>query len=277
MDGQAERAHPGFFVRWGEGDQHMLFDVSAGIAERLRRIGEKPNRIRNLAISHAHPDHCCLQGFLQTCLCHEMREPGFSWDNKDAFPRLKVFAPGHIVRHVPVLNAFHFEGEGEKGLPFPVLECVDMTPKTEQGDDPWLHDTSMPEAELWSASVYHDSGKCDALAFRLEAGERVLTYSGDAGFDRGHDTSRGLIDLARRTDLFICEASAQIGNEASARTYGHLNPRQAGEIARDAQVKHLVLTHYSGLDSDEAMIADCRKSGFKGRITIAKDGEVYEI
>lgn len=56
-----------------------------------------------------------------------------------------------------------------------------------------------------------------------------------------------------------------------------LNPRQAGEVAKTCGVKKLVLTHYSGRDSDEAMLADCRLSGFEGEIVIAKDGDQYEI
>lgn len=272
--GIKRRAHPGFFIRWGEGDQHLLLDCSANIAERLEDIGEKPNKIRHMAISHAHPDHCCLQGFLQTCLCHEMWEPGFSWDNKDAFPHLNLYAPKHIIEHVPTLNAFHFEGEGEKGLPFPVLTLRNMT-----RSDRLMHAAALNGPGEWveSIPVSHDNDKADALAFRITANGKVVAYSGDAGFDRGSDTSAGLLRVADGSDLFICEASAQIGNEQSARTYGHLNPRQAGEIARDARAERLMLTHYSGVDSGEAMIADCRSSGFQGEIIIAKDNDVYEV
>lgn len=41
-----------------------------------------------------------------------------------------------------------------------------------------------------------------------------------------------------------------------------------------ASVKHLVFFHYTGLNSDEEMIANCRESGYEGELTIAKDFQV---
>lgn len=274
--GAPRRAHPGFLVSRGEGEnlRHLLLDCSAGIAERLVDIGVKPHRITQLAVSHAHPDHCFIPGFLQTCLCHEMWEPGFSWEDSCAFPELDLYAPGHIIKSLPTLNAFYFEGEGENGLPFPRIHPYDMTPP-DQKIGPFRRCSLGGDAWLEARSVFHDSGKCNALAFRIEANGKVIAYSGDAGFDPDSDTSSGLLAVARNADLFICEASARVGNEQSARTYGHLNPRQAGKIALEAGARHLVLTHYSGADSDEVMIEDCRQSGFGGQIIIAKDGDIY--
>ena len=96
---------------------------------------------------------------------------------------------------------------------------------------------------LVSSGVCHDSGKADALAFALtqEYGP-MIAYSGDCGFDHGSETSKGLL-----------------------------------AIASDAKVQRLVLTHYSGLDSAEAMTEDCLRSGFTGEIIIAKDNDVYGI
>jgi ribonuclease BN (tRNA processing enzyme) len=126
------------------------------------------------------------------------------------------------------------------------------------------------DSELLSFPVYHGFGKVNALAFRLVlASGRVVAYSGDTG------TCPGLIQAAKDADLFICEASAPLGNDAMATGYGHLNPRQAGEVAKVCGVKKLVLTHYSGRDPDEAMLVDCRLSGFEGEIVIAKDGDQY--
>lgn len=266
------RYHPGFFIRWGEDeDQHLLLECSAGIDERLVEIGVQPSQVRHLAISHAHPDHCCLHGFLQTCLCCEMQRPGFSWSNPDAFPALNIYAPWHIVQAMPALNAFYFEGEGEKGLPFPILRLYAMNAREPQ----LFSSRELARGDrLWALPVRHDFGKADALAYRLELESgTVIAYSGDSGL------CDNLGKTAEYADLFICEASARVGDDkpGSADGYGHLNPRQAGQVAKAAQAKHLVLTHYSGADSDEVMLEDCRGSGFEGEITIAQDFQVFKL
>ena len=74
--------------------------------------------------------------------------------------------------------------------------------------------------------------------------------------------------------VMTTNAGAETMNKA---TIGFTNPRQAGEAAKRAGAKKLVLTHYSGRDADGAMLEDVRRSGFEGEIVIAKDGDRYEI
>ncbi|NMB56453.1 MBL fold metallo-hydrolase, partial [Candidatus Beckwithbacteria bacterium] len=78
-------------------------------------------------------------------------------------------------------------------------------------------------------------------------------------------------------DLFLCDCSAPIDNKQIIKLNVHLNPKLAGEIAKNSNVKKLVLCHYSGLDSEEKMIKNCRKSGYKGEIVIAKDLQIIEL
>jgi len=56
----------------------------------------------------------------------------------------------------------------------------------------------------------------------------------------------------------------------------HLTPEQAGELARDAKVRQLVLTHfYPPVEtSDPARAAGTR---FTGRVTAARDGDRFTI
>jgi ribonuclease BN (tRNA processing enzyme) len=74
----------------------------------------------------------------------------------------------------------------------------------------------------------------------------------------------------------VCEASTRVGSD-SARSYGHLNPRQAGEVARAAGARSLLLTHYTGLDAESAMLEDARRSGYGGGLALAFDGQRVEL
>ena len=130
------------------------------------------------------------------------------------------------------------------------------------------------DGNLVAFSLYHGFGKVDALGFRLEVPGVTFAYSGDTGF------CEELLVLAQEADIFICEASARIGDETASTKpdgYGHLTPFAAGQIAKAAGVKKLVLCHYTGLDSNEALVKDCMRSGFNKGIFIAKDFEVLEV
>ncbi|MFY9457380.1 MAG: MBL fold metallo-hydrolase [Candidatus Spechtbacterales bacterium] len=127
------------------------------------------------------------------------------------------------------------------------------------------------DSKLVAYSVYHGFGKVDALGFRLETPEGTFAYSGDTG------VCEELSALAYEADIFVCEASARVGDYKASVEYGHLTPRFAGEIAKKSDVKKLVLFHHTGLDSDEAMLEDCRLSGYKGELVIPKDFQIFEV
>lgn len=264
--GRVRRAHPGFLLKYG--DKHLLFECSASIAERLEQIGVRPDDIHQMAISHAHPDHFALPQFLQSAFCAGLTRVETEWTK----PHLRLYVPVDIAQSIEPLLAIHFPETaipGQKpGLDFPTLEIASMAFK----DGVRFCKGLDGGAKLEAFDVYHGFGRMKALAFRVElASDRVLAYSGDSGMcDR-------LVDAAREADIFLCEAAGRIGDRDVATKYGHLTPYDAGLIARKAKARLLVLTHYTGYHSDDAMIADARRSEYKGEIIIGKDGMQIEL
>jgi ribonuclease BN (tRNA processing enzyme) len=108
----------------------------------------------------------------------------------------------------------------------------------------------------------------EAYAIRVEHGGRSLTYSGDTG------PAKELAELAARTDLFLCEAAFTAGKENIPDL--HLNGREAGETAREAQARRLVLTHIPPWTDPEANLTDAR-SAYDGPVDLAVPRAVYEI
>jgi ribonuclease BN (tRNA processing enzyme) len=91
----------------------------------------------------------------------------------------------------------------------------------------------------------------------------------------GADTSptEELKDFARECDLMIMEATLPRPERTGQR--GHLTPREAGEHARDAGAKRLVITHISDeLDAEWARREAAE--GFGGQVEVAHEGAVYE-
>src|SRR5690606_25626319 len=87
------------------------------------------------------------------------------------------------------------------------------------------------------------------------------------------DTARcdAAVELARGADLLVCESTFLSGQEDLAERYKHLTARQAAEIASEAGVGQLLLTHFSQREPDTARyVADA--SPVFADVTGAEDG-----
>ena len=71
---------------------------------------------------------------------------------------------------------------------------------------------------------------------RIEVNGKVLVYSGDTG------TGGGIRSLAEEADVLLCEATYQGAAEDKSFTL-HLTAAEAGELARAAGARRLILTH----------------------------------
>lgn len=108
----------------------------------------------------------------------------------------------------------------------------------------------------------------EAYGIRVEHGGRSLTYTGDTG------PGKELAELAADTDLFLCEAAFTAGKENIPDL--HLNGREAGEVASEARVRRLVLTHIPPWTDPDTNLADAR-AVYDGPAELAVPGAVYEI
>ena len=260
LPGIPNRFPPGFWVTWKEG--HLLFDVSEGVRFRLQQIGVTYSTVQHIAITHAHADHYVLPPFLLAAFCHSL------WGGVKV-EQLNLYAPDQIVESWPTLFKIHVPEAPaldthctEEGFLWPKLQWHNLS----GGKSAFIG-----SAKLIAADVYHGFGRCPALAYRLETAQGVVVYTGDTG------DCEGIRQIVRGADLFISEASGRVGQRETSVKYGHLTPYDAGAIAHAGGVKRLLITHYPGLDSDEAMVEDCRKGGFQGEIQIAKDFAVLTI
>jgi ribonuclease BN (tRNA processing enzyme) len=108
-----------------------------------------------------------------------------------------------------------------------------------------------------------------AYAIRVEYGNKSLTYTGDTG------PNDALVELARGTDLLLSEAAQQDNNPANAADL-HLTPSEAGEHAKRAGVKRLVITHVPPWYDRVVQTENARRT-FSGEVLTATPGAVYEL
>ena len=217
----------------------IWIDAGTGTLDALQRIVNL-GKLEGILLSHTHPDHWTD---LPIAL-HRIAVTGEGME----YPPVAVYgAPDWTVT---TGVAFQWYSDGNSPTPYTPFEM-------KHGDVYKLGGIYIDIAE-----VQHS---VPTFAMRFER-DSVLVYSADTA------PCDALIELARDADVFLCEATLPPGEEAAI----SMNPEQAGQIARAAGVKQLILTHLlPGIDPEES----CRVAAgvFDGPVTWAQPGRVFEI
>ena len=96
-----------------------------------------------------------------------------------------------------------------------------------------------------------------------------LVIIGDAG-----ETS-DLVDICSGADALIIEATYLEEEAEMARRFGHLTARRAAELARQANVRQLILNHISRRYREKDVLAEAQ-SIFENAV-VARDFDVFQI
>jgi ribonuclease BN (tRNA processing enzyme) len=127
-------------------------------------------------------------------------------------------------------------------------------------------------SDLAALSVRVIHGEVPALAWRVETNGRRIVFSGDTNGD-----VKGLVQLAANADLFIAHNAVSEGATGIERRL-HMPPSVIGQIAGEAHVKHLVLSHrmLRTLGKEEQTQAEIKKR-FSGPMEFANDLDCFAV
>jgi ribonuclease BN (tRNA processing enzyme) len=122
----------------------------------------------------------------------------------------------------------------------------------------------------YAARVIH--GSVPALAWRVEIGGKSIVFSGDTNGE-GAD----LVHLAKDADLFIAHNAVPEGATRVERQL-HMPPSLIGQIAQEAHVKRLVLSHrmLRTLGDEERTLSEIRQN-FSGPVEFANDLDCFPV
>jgi ribonuclease BN (tRNA processing enzyme) len=167
--------------------------------------------------------------------------------------------------------ATHARFVGHQG-PIPVYAPADLAGPTGLATSPVLdwHDvTDGDTVRIGSLDLTfrRTDHSFETLAVRIEGGGRALGYSADTG------PGWSLADLGSGLDLVLCEATYTIDDEGTA---GHLSGRQAGEQARRASSKRLVITHRWPTVDAAAVLSEA-EAAFGGPVEQAVIGKEFVL
>jgi ribonuclease BN (tRNA processing enzyme) len=229
------RANSGYLLR---GSGALAVDFGSGVLSRLREQIE-PTELDAILISHMHADHFFDLVPLRYALRYEMKR-------KKPLP---VFLPPGGIKTAQSIGR-------------PLKESADFYEGVLD-----LREYSARQPVRVGGYTIHFAPALHyitAYAMRVESGSNVFGYSADTA------PCRTVCDLVRGADVFLCEAAlGPRGIERGRR--GHLNAREAGELAQRAGVRHLVLTHYSAKTTAGAL-REAAAQAYSGQITVADDG-----
>lgn len=223
------------------GEAKLLIDAGPGTMRRLLECGVTIFDLTHVLITHFHPDHTA-----------ELSPLLFATKYPDASARSRALT---IIGAVG-LKRFY------KGLQAAYGDWIVLP------EDCLIVDELQPGADRmrvfddFTITAYPAAHRPESLAYRIQSGDgAVIAYSGDS------DYCDGLVEAARKADLFICESAFP----DDLKVPGHMTPSLAGRIAQAARVRHLVLTHLYPPCDDADIVKQAANAYKEGPVTAAQD------
>ncbi|MEU2245639.1 ribonuclease Z [Streptomyces sp. NPDC019224] len=272
------RNHNGYLLRWdGEG---ILFDPGEGTQRQMLRAGVAAHDINRICVTHFHGDHSLgLAGVIQRINLDQVPHP--------------------VTAHYPASGQRFFD---RLRYATAYRESVELTEAPVTADGP------LAATAAYTLASHRLSHPVESYGYRLTEpdGRRMLPAKlaehGIEGPDVGRlqregalggvtlaDVSEhrrgqrfafimdtrlcdGVHALAEGCDLLVIESTFLDEDRKLAADHGHLTAAQAARVAREAGVRHLVLTHFSQrYPEPEAFEAEARAAGYEGELTVAQD------
>ncbi|HAY38436.1 MAG TPA: MBL fold metallo-hydrolase [Desulfobacteraceae bacterium] len=222
------------------GDNILLFDSGVGTMRRLLEAGVEIFDVSFIFYSHFHPDHT---GELAPFLFSNKYPDG----SRRKKPLTLVAGNGFLKFYKNLKLVYGHWIELDTNL----LNIIEL-------DNTNYDKRRFDNFKVESIPVEHNP---ESIAYRITGSEGIsVVYSGDTDF------SDNLVMLSKDADLLICESA--LPDELKVK--GHLTPSLAGEIAKRANVRKLVLTHFYP-ECDRADVEkECRKT-YAGPLVLAED------
>ena len=276
-----KRRHPAVLLRHEA--YNILFDAGEGVQMRVEPYGI--NRKMAIFCSHRHPDHTIgLVGLLLRFSLMGRQTPLEIFGPKDLIPWVKMAQESiHLGTNFPttvygIEDGFSWKKGNATIRAFDVAHrgpALGYEFNYERPTGKFLPEKAkelgIPKGSMWGKlasgeSIILDDGReirPEEVTLPREKGLKIV-YSGDT------KPCDGIRRAAEKADLLIHEAMYTEEHSQLADERGHSTAKQAAEIALEAGVQLLVLTHYSPRYENGDKILEEAKQIFENTI-VAKD------
>lgn len=221
----------------------FLIDCGETCLRSAVQYGIDWRNIEGVFITHYHTDHVAgLMPMLLTLFIYA----------KDRKP-FTLWGPPGLSNYINVQkSAPHCDWMDE--LPFPLEIC-------ELNEEEAINISGNSRIE--PIRVEH---KKISFGYRVTNKEKVIAFSGDTIL------CDGLFRLADGAEIFVCES----GKPDESENPVHISYSQIGQVAKKANVKHLVINHFDNKFESEKLTSAIRKN-YDGKLTLSIDGMTFSI
>ena len=258
-------------------DDGILFDCGEGTQRQMNLAGISRHKVKKILISHWHGDHIAgLIGLLQTIA------------KKEEMPKLDLYGPKGTKTYMNnLLKSCYFDTRVD-------LKIHELSPrkveKFYENEDYELYcvplDHSIPcigfsfvekdrrnievsflkknkikegphlEKLKGGKDILYEGKKINAKEATYLVPGKKIAYVMDTSF------TLNAVKLAKEAELLLCESTYLGDLSEKAEGYKHLTAKEAAQIASQADVKQLVITHFSQRYKEVSSLLDEAKTIF---------------
>ena len=229
---------PGFLVEYN--NKRILFDCGNGIT-RVLKFPEDLNNL-NVIITHYHKDHFGDLGALQYA--------SFVYHNLGLLDeRIKIYLPRNDI------------GYNKASI---------LSNQESYSDYEDIEDSKTFSLEDLKVSFEDNhSHTIESFMVKLQNDKHKIIYTSDIGTTN----FQKLIDFCKDADLIICESSFLLRHNSNSKT--HMTAHDASILAREANAKRLLLTHFWPEEKKEDYLEEAKEC-FE-EVEVAEEGKQYVL
>jgi ribonuclease Z len=256
-------------------DRRFLVDAGEGTQRQILRSGLGFKRLDTVLLTHGHLDHILgLGGIASTFARWEASDHldihGGRWALERVQELMNVVIRGepsdfeiryHKLKPGPVMatgelqvSAFPVKHRGSGNFGFVFEEQSRRPFLPEKAEALGIPAGPIRRDLVQGKAVTLPDGReiqPDAVLGESTPGTKLVFIGDVARVDE-------LVEVAAGADLLVCESTYLWEDRQTARQFGHLCARQAGQLARDAGVSKLILTHVSRRYPGREILAEAR-------------------
>lgn len=249
------RNHGAYLIRWNE--EGLLLDPGEGTQRQFIFADIAPPVVTRIFISHFHGDHCLGFGsMLMRLNLDKVTHPIHCYypaSGKKYFDRLRygcMYRENiHVIEH-PVKQAGLVEDDGKFKIEAAFLDhgVENVGWRITEPDSIKFHKEALKQFGIEGPSVrqLEEQGKIQVNGRWVNLEEVSYRRPGDAiAYVVDTRPCKAALELARGAKVLICESTYLDEDREMAHEYMHMTALQAAQLAKEAGVQHLILTHFS--------------------------------
>lgn len=278
------RNHSGYILRWN--DEGLLFDPGEGTQRQFIFANVAPPVITRILISHFHGDHCLgLGSILMRLNLDKVTHPIHCYypaSGKKYFDRLRYGTMYHetiqVIEH-PVSEEGLVEDDGKFRIEAVFLDhgVDNIGWRITEPDSLKFDKEKLKQHKIHGPMVreLQNQGKIEIEGKTIHLDEVSWIRKGDS-FVYVSDTRwcPAAVDISQDARILLCESTYLDEERELAHTHYHLTAKQAASIAKEANAKQLILTHFSARYLDLSLFEKEAKTIFDNTY-VAEDLKVF--